>query len=53
MESIEDERIVCGRVRSGKQSAGNLKKNSDPLCAPARARARVCRNRVSAPHVAR
>ena len=34
MESKEDERTVCGRVRSGKQSDGNLKKNSDRLARP-------------------
>ena len=34
MESKEDERTVCGRVRSGKQSDGNLKKNSDRRARP-------------------
>ena len=34
MESKEDERTVCGRVQSGKQSAGNLKKNSDRRARP-------------------
>ena len=34
MESKEDERTVCGRVRSGKQSDDNLKKNSDRLARP-------------------
>ena len=34
MESREDERTVCGRVQSGKQSDGNLKKNSDRRARP-------------------
>ena len=34
MESKEDERTVCGRVQSGKQSDGNLKKNSDRRARP-------------------
>ena len=34
MESKEDERTVCGRLRSGKQSDGNLKKNSDRRARP-------------------